>query len=110
MEWCVELGIQELTVFALSTDNLKRSKTEVDTLMGLMRDDFAMMAEQGGIMERLRVLVKIHGELGLLPKDVADSLRRTEELTKNYGRDLRLNVCICYNSKYEILNAFEQTA
>ena len=40
MEWSLELGIKELTVFALSTDNLKRSQTEVDTLMRLARDEF----------------------------------------------------------------------
>jgi undecaprenyl diphosphate synthase len=52
MEWCLELGIKELTVFALSTDNLKRSQKEVDTLMRLARDEFAKMAEQGGFLQR----------------------------------------------------------
>ena len=36
--WCKALGIAELTVYALSKDNLKRSKVEVDTLMGLCKD------------------------------------------------------------------------
>lgn len=35
MIWCKGLGINELTVFALAKENLKRSKVEVDTLMGL---------------------------------------------------------------------------
>lgn len=51
MEWCLELGIKELTVFALSTDNLKRSQVEVDTLMRLCKDSFAKMAEKGGFLE-----------------------------------------------------------
>lgn len=51
MEWCLELGIKELTVFALSTDNLKRSAVEVDTLMQLCKESFAKMAEKGGFME-----------------------------------------------------------
>lgn len=51
MEWCLELGIKELTVFALSTDNLKRSQVEIDTLMRLAKDSFAKMAEKGGFME-----------------------------------------------------------
>jgi undecaprenyl diphosphate synthase len=45
MEWSLELGIKELTVFALSTENLKRSQVEVDTLMGLAKDTFSKMAE-----------------------------------------------------------------
>lgn len=51
MEWCLELGIKELTVFALSTDNLKRSQVEVDTLMRLIKGSFAKMAENGGFLQ-----------------------------------------------------------
>lgn len=40
MRWCKGLGIKELTVFALAKDNLKRSKVEVDTLMGLCKNQF----------------------------------------------------------------------
>lgn len=38
--WCKGLGITELTVFALAKENLKRSKVEVDTLMGLCKNQF----------------------------------------------------------------------
>lgn len=71
MEWCLELGIKELTVFALSTDNLKRSQVEVDTLMRLAKDSFAKMAEKGGFMENNGIAVKILGDLEFLPEDVA---------------------------------------
>ena len=79
MEWSLELGIKELTVFALSTDNLKRSQTEVDTLMRLARDEFGKMAEQGGFMQKHKIQVKILGDLEMLPQDVADAMRRAEE-------------------------------
>ena len=38
MKWCKGLGMTEITVYALAKDNLKRSKVEVDTLMGLCKD------------------------------------------------------------------------
>ena len=38
IEWCKVLGIKEVSVFALSIDNLKREKKEVDTLMSLAKD------------------------------------------------------------------------
>lgn len=47
--WCKALGIFELTVFALSKDNLKRSPIEVETLMNLCKDTFARMARSGGV-------------------------------------------------------------
>lgn len=50
MQWSLQLGIKELTVFALSTDNLKRSKVEVDTLMQLAKNSFAKMAEKNGFL------------------------------------------------------------
>jgi len=40
---------------------------------------------------------------------VSDAMRRAEEQTKDYGT-ARLNVCLCYNSKNEILHAVESTA
>lgn len=109
MEWCLELGIKELTVFALSTDNLKRSKVEIDTLMELCKNSFAKMAEKDGFMQKNGIQVKILGDLEFLPIDVADSMRKTEELTKG-NQDARLNVCLCYNSKYEIMQAFENVS
>lgn len=51
MEWCLEIGIKELTVFALSTDNLKRSEIEVKTLMNLAKNSFGKMTENGGFMK-----------------------------------------------------------
>jgi ditrans,polycis-polyprenyl diphosphate synthase len=109
MEWCLELGIKELTVFALSTDNLKRSAVEVSTLMSLAKNSFAKMAEKGGFMELHGIQVKILGDIDLLPDDVAEAMRKTEELTAKHDQ-ARLNVCLCYNSKNEILHAIEQTA
>ena len=78
MEWCLELGIKELTVFALSTDNLKRTKVELDTLMSLAKNSFSKMAEKEGFMQKNGIQVKILGDLNLLPEDVAEAMRKTE--------------------------------
>lgn len=104
MEWCLELGVKELTVFALSTDNLKRSKVEIDTLMSLCKNSFAKMAENEGFMQRNGIQVKILGDLNLLPEDVAEAMKNTERLTSK-NDNARLNVCLCYNSKNEILTS-----
>lgn len=51
------------------------------------------------------IQVKVLGDLEFMPEDAAQSLRNTEEITKD-NHEARLNVCVCYNSKYEILDAF----
>jgi ditrans,polycis-polyprenyl diphosphate synthase len=50
--------------------------------------------------------VKILGDLEYLPEDVREAMARTMELTEKHDR-IRLNVCLCYNSKFEILSALE---
>ena len=46
------MGIKDLTVYALSKDNLKRPKVEVDTLMGLCKNQFNALSKPGGSLER----------------------------------------------------------
>lgn len=102
--WCKGLGVAEVTVFALAKDNLKRSKVEVDTLMGLCKDQFARLARNNGLFQQQQIKIRILGDLSLLPKDVEESLRQTEALTSHHTQTT-LNVCICYSSKDEITEA-----
>ena len=68
LTWCKHLGIYELTVFALAKENLKRSKVEVDTLMGLCKDQFSRLAKNGGVFKRQQIKVRVLGDLSLVPK------------------------------------------
>ena len=73
--WCKELGIQQLTVFALAKDNLKRPKVEVDTLMNLCKYQFNALSKPGGSLERNRIRIKIFGDVSMLPDDVQEVMR-----------------------------------
>ena len=55
--WCNEMGIKELTVFALAKENLKRPKVEVDTLMGLCKNQFNALSKPGGSLERKKIRI-----------------------------------------------------
>lgn len=46
LEWCLDLGITELTVYAFSIENFKRSKEEVDGLMELAKQKVASLLEE----------------------------------------------------------------
>ena len=82
LEWCFQLGIEEVSVFALSRDNLKREKVEVDTLMNLAKKQFTRFAEESEFFQENEIRVRVLGELSILPKDVQDALRRVEDQTK----------------------------
>ena len=46
LDWCADLGITEVTVYAFSIENFKRSKNEVDYLMELARKKFSKLLEE----------------------------------------------------------------
>jgi len=54
LEWCLDLGISKVTVYAFSVENFKRSKEEVDGLMELAREKFSRL-----LQERLAVIVRL---------------------------------------------------
>uniref|UniRef100_A0A2K5YZ53 ditrans,polycis-polyprenyl diphosphate synthase [(2E,6E)-farnesyldiphosphate specific] n=3 Tax=Cercopithecidae TaxID=9527 RepID=A0A2K5YZ53_MANLE len=53
LRWCLNLGILEVTVYAFSIENFKRSKSEVDGLMDLARQKFSRLMEEHDISESL---------------------------------------------------------
>jgi len=46
LEWCLDLGISKVTVYAFSIENFKRSKEEVDGLMELAREKFTRLLQE----------------------------------------------------------------
>jgi ditrans,polycis-polyprenyl diphosphate synthase len=46
LKWCLDIGITEVTVYAFSIENFKRSKEEVDGLMELARQKFARLLQE----------------------------------------------------------------
>ena len=46
LEWCLDLGISKVTVYAFSIENFKRSKEEVDCLMELAREKFSRLLQE----------------------------------------------------------------
>ena len=101
MERAFEFGVQYITVYALSTENLKRPKEELDGLFDLFRNNFreafGKVCEKG---VRLRAL----GDVSLLPEDIVQVLRESEKETAKYeGRGI--NIAVCYGARDEIVHA-----
>ena len=102
------VGVKEMTVFALSIDNLKRDKEEVDYLMNLARKFFNKMSDNENLFNEKEIKVLIHGDLDKGPEDVAKEMRGVMERTKDYTK-FTLNVCFLYSSKDEVLRSMEGT-
>lgn len=97
--WCGESGVEMVTVYLLSTENLRRDQDELDTLFEVITDvvDELSAPEQNSS-------VRIVGALDQLPDYVAKRLRVAAERTS--GRDgVHVNVAIGYGGRQEITDA-----
>jgi len=98
LHWCSELGIGELTVWALSGENLGRGSGELAALVGILTDKLSALSQ------RERVRIRVFGRLEALPKELAETVHRVEADTEaNEG--LSLNVALGYSGRDELVDA-----
>ena len=101
MERAFDLGVSYITVYALSTENLKRPQEELEGLYNLIRNHFKENMER--VLKR-GVRLRVIGETQLLPDDVQKILRESEEETAHFeGKGV--NIALCYGSRAEIVRA-----
>ncbi len=101
-----ELGIKYLTVYAFSRENWRRSKEEVEFLMKLFMEYCHSEKE---LMKNIGVNFNVLGRKDELPKEVVDIFEKVTEYTKD-GDKMRLNICVNYSSREEILDAAKKIA
>jgi short-chain Z-isoprenyl diphosphate synthase len=95
--WCRQAGVEVVTLWLLSTDNLSRSGAEVEALLRIIEGTVRELVVQGWN-------VKPMGALDLLPVETASVLKDAAEATAN-NPGLRVNVAIGYGGRREIADA-----
>lgn len=111
VEWCIDLGVKETTVYALSIENLKnRSKFEINLLLKLFASQ-AMDLLKSDMIRKNKVHINICGnreyladKINPLGSDVIKNLSKLENLTKDYS-NFTLNLAIAYGGRQEIINS-----
>ncbi|NCV81499.1 MAG: di-trans,poly-cis-decaprenylcistransferase, partial [Actinobacteria bacterium] len=97
--WCTDLGIEHVTLYLLSTDNLSgRNSEELDDLIDIIITLAEHLAELG------RWKLQVVGDLEVLGAEAAERLRRVEELTKDKV-GTHVNLAIAYGGRKEIADA-----
>lgn len=102
VEEASKLGVKTITVYALSTENLKeRAKRELFGLFSLMKRAYSSKIKR---MMKKGVSVSIVGELGGLPDSIKNIIR---ELKKSYitSESIKLNIALNYGGKKELVEA-----
>lgn len=98
---CNRLDIKILTLYAFSTENWKRPKIEVDTLMNLLS---SYLKNEVREMHINNVKITSIGDTSKLPKSCKDELERAYELTK-YNTGVNLNLALNYGARNDIKDA-----
>ena len=104
--YCKDLGIDYLTVYAFSTENWKRPKDEVDTIMRLLK---RYLLEAIDTMTRDNIRLRFLGDLTELPQELQDLAARTNAISATLD-GFQANICLNYGGRDEILRAARQFA
>jgi len=108
LNWCIELKIKIVTVYAFSTENFSRSSREVQALMNLFEKSIEKELSEGRIHKN-RVRVRIIGRKDLLSESLRRKVEEIENVTKDYDNYF-LNLAIAYGGREEILKAIREIA
>ena len=114
--YCKAIGIEYLTVYAFSTENWKRSETEVSAIMALLKK---YLLEAVDTMERDHIRLHFFGDMTPIAPELRALAHETDEITEQLSKDdlhetddisgryagFQANVCLNYGGRAEILRA-----
>jgi undecaprenyl diphosphate synthase len=101
VEACLELGIEYLTLYTFSTENWRRPKEEIDTLMGLLQKFLRDYTED---LRKRSVKLEAIGRLNEMPAGVQRQLRESIAATAG-GERLTTILALNYSGRAEIVDA-----
>lgn len=99
-----ERGIKIISVYAFSTENWKRSKKEVQYLMGIF---FEFISKYINEMKEKGIRFAFMGDLSALPPRLQKKMKQATEETKN-NTDFVFNMGINYGGRDDVLRAFKR--
>ncbi|MBW2993446.1 di-trans,poly-cis-decaprenylcistransferase [Candidatus Woesearchaeota archaeon] len=108
LEAGLKLGIKEITVYALSSENLKkRPKEELAYHFGLHKRYLKKEILDSDRFVRDKIKFNVFGRIDKLPADEQELLKQAIEKTKEFS-NFYFNVCLAYNGQDEITDAVKE--
>ena len=101
VEACLEIGVEYLTLYTFSTENWRRPKEEVDTLMGLLQK---FLKDYTADLRKRSVRLEVIGRLQEIPPGVQRQLRESMQATAD-GKNLTTILAVNYSGRTEIVDA-----
>jgi tritrans,polycis-undecaprenyl-diphosphate synthase [geranylgeranyl-diphosphate specific] len=108
IDWCNELGVKIITLYALSTENLERKDEELEYIFDLIEQRLNKLLVDPKL-HKFRMNVRAIGSVELLPERITSVLKKLEEVTRDYD-NIYLNIAIAYGGQAELLDAVRKVA
>jgi tritrans,polycis-undecaprenyl-diphosphate synthase [geranylgeranyl-diphosphate specific] len=108
LDWCDELGIDEVTLYTFSTENFERPPEERAALFDLVTRKLREFADSDRVHDS-EVRIRAIGDIERLPERLQEAVAYADERTAGYDR-LHLNVALAYGGRTELLSATREVA
>ena len=105
-EGCAEIGVRFLTLYAFSTENWNRPKTEVSALMELL---FLTIGREIKTLQKNNIKLNVIGNIQSLPESNRKAIKEVMEATKNNTR-MTLTLALSYGAREELIEATKAIA
>ena len=106
LDWCEQLDIKIITLYALSAENLARQDEELEYLYDLIQMRLEKLYKDPRIHKN-KMRVKGIGRIELLPDSIKEILQKLDEATKGY-EDHFLNIALAYGGQLELVDAIKK--
>jgi len=103
---CAQIGIKFLTLYTFSTENWKRPKDEVSTLMRLLVRTLKNEADE---LHENDIRLTTIGDIKSLPAEVQAQLEESMEKTRN-NKKMTLNLALSYSGRWELIETVKSIA
>ncbi len=106
IEWGIEFGVKELTLYCFSLENFNRPKKEFDYLMKLFKKEAEKLKKNPKI-NRYKIKIRFIGKRELLSPEIQKLMKENEEMTKN-NKNYIINFAIAYGGRQEMIEAIKE--
>ncbi|SIR46808.1 tritrans,polycis-undecaprenyl-diphosphate synthase [geranylgeranyl-diphosphate specific] [Haladaptatus litoreus] len=108
LDWCEDIGVEELTLYAFSTENFERPEHEREALFDLLENKLYEFADAERVHDS-GVCIRAIGDVAELPARVRKAVDYAEGQTRDYDNFV-LNIALAYGGRNELLGAARDVA
>jgi undecaprenyl diphosphate synthase len=104
IELCHRYGVRNLSVYAFSIENFKRSQEEIHAILDILRIALDDMAAPGSTVHRLGCRVRVIGDREMVPEEVRAAIDRAEAATRHLT-GMTVFISVAYDGREDIVQA-----